>query len=248
MEAMILIGGLGTRIKSIENKKPKCLINICNQPFIYWTVLHLMQNGITKIIFCTGINQLIINKTIKSYDFKNININFSIENTPLGTGGAILNGLNQIQNENFIILNGDTLFDISIKELFDFHMEQNNDLTYSLYKLNKRNTEYGGIEYKENNTITNHYNLDHNAKSSMIDAGLRIIKKSSLHNYIENHQSSEMKISFENDMAPWFIKNLRVKGQVYNSEFYDIGNPESYKLTFNKFDKMKNKLEKYFEK
>ena len=142
MEAMILIGGLGTRIKSIENKKPKCLINICNQPFIYWTVLHLMQNGITKIIFCTGINQLIINKTIKSYDFKNININFSIENTPLGTGGAILNGLNQIQNENFIILNGDTLFDISIKELFDFHIDQNNDLTYSLYKLNKRNTEY----------------------------------------------------------------------------------------------------------
>ena len=49
-------------------------------------------------------------------------------------------------------------------------------------------------------------------------------------------------------MAPWFIKNLRVKGQVYNSEFYDIGNPESYKLTFNKFDKMKNKLEKHFEK
>ena len=51
MEAMILIGGFGTRIKSIENKKPKCLINICNKPFIYWTVLHLIQNGITKIIF-----------------------------------------------------------------------------------------------------------------------------------------------------------------------------------------------------
>jgi len=248
MEAMILIGGLGTRIKSIENKKPKCLINICNQPFIYWTVLHLIQNGITKIIFCTAINQLIINKTIESYNFENININFSVENTPLGTGGAILNGLNKIQNENFIILNGDTIFDISIKELFDFHMDQNNDLTYSLYKLNKRNTKYGGIEYKENNTITNHYNLDHNAKSSMIDAGLRIIKKSSLHNYIKNHKSSDRKISFENDMAPWFIKNSQVKGQVYNSEFYDIGNPESYKLTFNKFDKMKNKLEKYFEK
>ena len=86
MEAMILIGGLGTRIKSIDNKKPKCLINICNQPFIYWTVLHLIQNGITKIIFCTAINQLIINKTIESYDFENTNINFSVENTPLGTG------------------------------------------------------------------------------------------------------------------------------------------------------------------
>ena len=77
MEAMILIGGLGTRIKSIENKKPKCLINICNQPFIYWTVLHLIQNGITKIIFCSGINQLIINKTIGSYNFENIKLRWS---------------------------------------------------------------------------------------------------------------------------------------------------------------------------
>ena len=138
MEAMILIGGLGTRIKSIENKKPKCLINISNKPFIYWTILHLIQNGITKIIFCTGINQLIINKTVENYNFQNVNIDFSAENIPLGTGGAILNGLNKINNENFIILNGDTIFDIQINELYNFHLNQNSDLTYSLYKLNKR--------------------------------------------------------------------------------------------------------------
>ena len=52
MEAMILIGGLGTRIKSIENEKPKCLINVSNKPFIYWIILYLLQNGIEKIIFC----------------------------------------------------------------------------------------------------------------------------------------------------------------------------------------------------
>jgi len=243
MEAMILIGGLGTRIKSIENKKPKCLINISNKPFIYWTILHLIQNGITKIIFCTGINQLIINKTVESYNFQNVNIDFSAENIPLGTGGAILNGLNKINNENFIILNGDTIFDIPINELYNFHLNQNSDLTYSLYKLNKRNTEYGGIEYKKDNTITNHYQLNYDSKSSIIDAGLRIINKKSLYNYMANHKSSVSKISFENDIAPWFIENLQVKGKIYNSEFYDIGNSESYKLTFNKFDEMKNKLE-----
>ena len=58
-----------------------------------------------------------------------------------------------------------------------------------------------------------------------------------------NHKSSVSKISFENDIAPWFIENLQVKGKIYNSEFYDIGNSESYKLTFNKFDEIKNKLE-----
>ena len=82
----------------------------------------------------------------------------------------------------------------------------------------------------------------------MIDAGLRIIKKSSLYKYMKNHKTCNRKISFENDLAPWFINSLQVKGKVYNSEFYDIGNPESYKLTVNKFDKIKNKLEKYFEK
>ena len=243
MEAMILIGGLGTRIKSIENKKPKCLINISNKPFIYWTILHLIQNGITKIIFCTGINQLIINKTVENYNFQNVNIDFSAENIPLGTGGAILNGLNKINNENFIILNGDTIFDIQINELYNFHLNQNSDLTYSLYKLNKRNTEYGGIEYKKDNTITNHYQLNYDSKSSIIDAGLRIINKKSLYNYMANHNSSVSKISFENDIAPWFIENLQVKGKIYNSEFYDIGNSESYKLTFNKFNEIKNKLE-----
>ena len=121
MEAMILIGGLGTRIKSIENEKPKCLINVSNKPFIYWIILYLLQNGIEKIIFCLSINQSQINHTIQSYNFKNIEIKYSTESKPLGTGGAIINAINKITNEDFIILNGDTIYDISIKKLLNFH-------------------------------------------------------------------------------------------------------------------------------
>ena len=248
MEAMILIGGLGTRIKSLESKKPKCLINISNKPFIYWIILYLLQNGIKKIIFCFNINQILINQVIESYNFKNIDMEFSLESKPLGTGGAILNGLDKIKNEDFIILNGDTIFDIPIKKLLNFHFKNKNDLTYSLYRLYDRNTKYGGIEYQQNNQITNHYKLNHDSKSSIIDAGLRIINKKSLYDYIDTNNAAITKISFEDHIAPWFISSLKVKGQIFESEFYDIGNPESYKYTINKFDKMKNKLERYFEK
>ena len=248
MEAMILIGGLGTRIKSIENEKPKCLINVSNKPFIYWIILYLLQNGIKKIIFCLNINQSLINHTIESYNFKNIEMEYSTESNPLGTGGAIINAINKKTNEDFIILNGDTIYDIPIKNLLNFHYHHNNDLTYSLHKLNERNTDYGGIEYQQNNQITSHYKLNRDSKSRIIDAGLRIINKKALYNYINSNNSSISKISFEDNIAPWFIKNLKVEGQIFETEFYDIGNPESYKYTINKFDKMKNKLEKYFEK
>ena len=76
MEALILIGGVGSRIKSIENEKPKCLINVSNKPFIYWIILYLLQNGINTIIFCLSINQSIINHTIESYNFKNIEMKY----------------------------------------------------------------------------------------------------------------------------------------------------------------------------
>jgi len=159
MEALILIGGVGSRIKSIENEKPKCLINVSNKPFIYWIILYLLQNGIDKIIFCLSINQSIINHKIESYNFKNIEMKYSRESKPLGTGGAIINAINKITNEDFIVLNGDTIYDIPIKKLLNFHYHNNNDLTYSLHKLNERNTDYGGIEYQQNNQITSHYKL-----------------------------------------------------------------------------------------
>ena len=248
MEALILIGGVGSRVKSIENEKPKCLINVSNKPFIYWIILYLLQNGIDKIIFCLSINQSIINHKIESYNFKNIEMKYSRESKPLGTGGAIINAINKITNEDFIVLNGDTIYDIPIKKLLNFHYHNNNDLTYSLHKLNERNTDYGGIEFQQNNQITSHYKLNRDSKSTIIDAGLRIINKKALYNYINSNNSSINKISFEDNIAPWFIKNLKVEGQIFQNEFYDIGNPESYKYTINKFDKMKNKLEKYFEK
>ena len=121
-------------------------------------------------------------------------------------------------NENFIILNGDTIFDIQINELYNFHLNQNSDLTYSLYKLNKRNTEYGGIEYKKDNTITNHYQLNYDSKSSIIDAGLRIINKKSLYILIrEMTNVNTSQITRVTNIFKKYYKKLLIKYDKYGT-------------------------------
>ena len=102
-------------------------------------------------------------------------------------------------------------------KLKKIHKKNSNDLTYSLLKLENRKTSYGGITINQNGVVKKHKNLTHNSKFSIIDSGFRIINKNAI---IDYHQTNTNLVqSFEYDIAPWLIKNKKVKGVLFNSNF-----------------------------
>ena len=237
MEAVILAGGQGTRMQNINNKIPKIILEINGKPFLYWLIKQLQKNKVEKIILCLGIKHELILNAIDNYEFKNIDINFFVEKEQLGTGGALINILDMINNDNFIFMNGDSMFNIPIKKLYTTHIQNQNDLTYSLKKLDSQNTDYGGISVKSNGQIVSHKMGNANSKCKLIDAGLRIVNKNTILKY---KNRNNYPISFEKDIAPEFIKTHKSMGLIYDLEFFDIGNPQSYEYTKSNFDKIIN--------
>ena len=116
MKAIILAGGRGKRLRPITDYVPKPLIPIKNTPIIEWQLKYLKKFGVTEAIICTGYKQKMIENHL---DMKKIGmkIKFSIEKSPLGTGGAIKKAGKMINDESFFVINGDTITNIDLKKL-----------------------------------------------------------------------------------------------------------------------------------
>ena len=116
MEAIILCGGLGTRLRSVIKDIPKPMADINGAPFLQILLEFLLRQGVKKVILAVSYKFEVIQGFFGS-DFKGLKLIYSVENTPLGTGGAIKQALEFAdENENFV-LNGDTFFDIDLSVL-----------------------------------------------------------------------------------------------------------------------------------
>jgi len=116
MKAIILAGGRGKRLKPITDYVPKPLIPINNIPIIEWQIKYLKKFGIDEVIICSGYKTTMIENYLKMKDL-GIKIKFSIEKSPLGTGGAIKKASKMIKGKEFFVINGDTITDIDLKKL-----------------------------------------------------------------------------------------------------------------------------------
>jgi NDP-sugar pyrophosphorylase family protein len=116
MKAIILAGGRGKRLRPITDYIPKPLIPINNIPIIEWQIKYLKKFNISEVIICSGYKTEMIESYLKKKKL-GIKINFSIENKPLGTGGAIKKAGKKIKDKSFIVINGDTITNIDLKKL-----------------------------------------------------------------------------------------------------------------------------------
>ncbi len=117
MKAIILAGGRGKRLRPITDYVPKPLVPLKNIPIIDWQIKYLKKFGIDDIIVCAGYKTEMIQHFLSMKDNFGIKIRFSIEKTPLGTGGAIKQAGKQIKDETFVVINGDAITNIDLKKL-----------------------------------------------------------------------------------------------------------------------------------
>ncbi len=120
-EAIILAGGLGTRLRSVVSDVPKCMAPVKRKPFLHYLIIFLQKKGIEHFIFSVGYLHEIIEKYLLE-SFPDLHYKISLEKEPLGTGGAIRLAAEKTLQENVLVCNGDTFYKIEIDALRKFHL------------------------------------------------------------------------------------------------------------------------------
>jgi D-glycero-alpha-D-manno-heptose 1-phosphate guanylyltransferase len=226
-EAIILAGGLGTRLRSVVPDLPKCMAPVAGKPFLYYVIAYLKEEGIRNFVFSVGYkSESIVNFVNKEFLHANsygsaINFQFSTEDEPLGTGGAIKQSGKKASGHNVLVCNGDTLFKIDVQKLNNFHLEHNADCTLCLKPMN--NFERYGVVEINNNGLIKSFKEKQFYETGFINGGVYALN-------IRNFMKEDLpeKFSFEKDYLEKYVEKRNMYGVVQDGYFIDIGIPEDY--------------------
>jgi D-glycero-alpha-D-manno-heptose 1-phosphate guanylyltransferase len=219
-EAIILAGGLGTRLRNAVPDLPKCMASVAGRPFLFYVINYLRSQGIEKFIFSLGYKHEVIEEYLNT-QFSTLDYQCSIEEEPIGTGGAIQLACKIATAKNVLITNGDTLFKVDIEKLSSFHLEHVADCTLSLKPM-KDFDRYGVVELNKKNAI-NSFKEKQFYSSGLINGGVYNLN-------VERFLSENLpaKFSFEKDYLEKLHSKRKFYGVIQDSYFIDIGIPEDY--------------------
>jgi D-glycero-alpha-D-manno-heptose 1-phosphate guanylyltransferase len=226
MELFILAGGLGTRLRKVVNDVPKPMAIVNGKPFLTHILRYWKKNGISAFIISVGYLAEIIESQYGS-TFEGCSIRYIHEKYPLGTGGAFLKFLKETKPvSHFLMVNGDTFFDIDLHSLKKYHNVSNSLLTICAFQSTDT-VRYTSISYNADGRITYFGKKNNNEKKIVCNGGVYMISPL-VFNYLESYGNHQC--SFEGDLINFLISksgDLFVK--FFDSPFLDIGLPNDYK-------------------
>ncbi len=212
---IILAGGFGTRLSTVVKDVPKPMAPINGKPFMHYLFKELKQQSVSKVIISVGYLKEIIQDYFQDH-YLGIAINYAIETEPLGTGGAIKYALDEVESDAYI-LNGDTYFDIELSKI----KMKDCDLAIALKPMFNFD-RYGTVALDNHQQIISFHEKKH-CESGLINGGVYYVKKS-----LFQKISTPKKCSFEKDILEKHLKEISIKGKIFDNYFIDIGIPEDY--------------------
>ena len=227
IDLVILAGGKGTRISKLLGKYPKPMLKFNNKHFVQYIFNNVCKYNFKRIIILCGYRH---NVFFKKFHNKNINFTKIVcvrEKKLLGTGGALAN-LIGLRVNDFVLINGDTLFDVDIKLLVN-SLDKNRIGITALTKNKNQKSK------KLNNLILKKNIIGVGKNSSLMNGGVYFFKKK-IFKYIKKGN-----FSLENDLLPKFIKEKMINGKIFKNFFIDIGSRYYFKAA-------KNLLKKQYKK
>lgn len=219
MLAVILAGGFGTRLQGVINNVPKPMAPIKNQPFLAYLLQYLKTQGIERVVLSTHY----LSETIRDYfqhHYAGISIEYSQEEQPLGTGGAIVHALQKIKNisQPVFVLNGDTFLKMNYREMYGHHC--NVSLSMALREMEDC-SRYGKV-ITANNTVCGFKEKGEQGKG-LINAGVYLIQPD-----LFLQRNLPLVFSFEKDFLIPHLAQIKPRAFVTRDYFIDIGVPEDY--------------------
>lgn len=224
MEVIILAGGKGTRLRSVVNDRPKPMADIAGKPFLTYLLDYWLGQGCTHLVLSVGY----MGQFIEEYfgdAYQGVPISYSHEESPLGTGGAMLKALNLLNFNMFVLANGDSYFGFPFSGMLEQHKNNAADVTLALYETDKSD-RYGSITLDNKKKITDFAEKRVGMGPGWINAGVYLFNKRFLVDL-----EKERCISLENELIPrWLESGIRIQGHQANGFFIDIGIPEDYRF------------------
>jgi D-glycero-alpha-D-manno-heptose 1-phosphate guanylyltransferase len=220
--AIVLAGGAGTRLQAVLNGRPKCLALVGGKPFIDYVMAHWTQQGITQWIFALGHGAALVQLHLLSH-FGHLHIEFCLETSPLGTGGALLQAAGATTNEELLVLNADTLFRGQLQPALALHREREALCTMLLHPM-ANSGRYGTVQLKPNGEVAG-FAEKKSLGTGHINAGCYLIDRLAL-----LQAQLPTAFSFEQEFLAPYASSGRIFGQVQDQFFIDIGTPTDYEL------------------
>ena len=214
MEAIILAGGLGTRLRSVVSEVPKCMAPVDGQPFLQYVLEWLSRFDVTHVVLSVGYLKEVIFNFIDSRPWP-FRISYAIETEPLGTGGGIRLALSKCEGDQVYVLNGDTFFNVDLSTL-PFAAP----VTLALKPMRDFD-RYGAVDW-DGDLVTG-FREKQACSEGLINGGVYAVDRSQL--YLALYPK---KCSFEQDVLEPLSDLDLVAGRVQEGYFIDIGVPEDY--------------------
>ena len=221
IDVIILCGGLGKRLRPAVSDRPKALAEIKDKTFLDILIDNLLEHGFKNIILCVGY----LKEQIKDhFNYEtDYNIEFSEEEYPLGTGGALKNARSLIKSDTFMVMNGDSICNVDFKDFFDFHIDKKAVLSMVLTR-SQDGEDYGNVALDNSRNITSFKEKVDSKGECLINAGVYMMQ-----NEIFSYMPDETSFSLEYDLFPKLITN-KCYGYIIENELLDIGTPERYQI------------------
>ncbi|MFH0791002.1 MAG: sugar phosphate nucleotidyltransferase [Candidatus Omnitrophota bacterium] len=222
LNLLILCGGKGSRLRPVLRGVPKPMADIHGRPFLDILITYAAGYGIKRFILGIGYKRKLIKAYYNNYHKNDIEIGFSEETLPLGTGGAVGNSSHFLQSNPFMVMNGDSFCPLNIPEFISFHKKKKALVSIALVRTTDT-AEYGFINLDSFSRVTAFNEKTGVKKRGFINAGVYLFDKE-----IFLHLPKRETFSLEYDFFPRLV-NERFYGYVTRAKLVDIGTPDRYK-------------------
>ena len=220
MKAIVLAGGLGTRLASVTNDIPKPMAPIRSRPFLEYLLDDLVEQDIKKVVLAVSYRWEKIREHFGSV-YRGMDLDYSVEEEPLGTGGAIRLALGKLSDDEVVVLNGDTRFRVDLKEMEKIHRNAGVQLTIALKQV-ADSGRFGRVEVSADGVVTSFLEKS-TGGPGWINGGIYMLNSSLFRDF-----PMPEKFSFEQDLVEPNIDRIQPRAFQSDAYFIDMGIPEDY--------------------
>ena len=220
-DVLVLAGGFGTRLRAVVSDRPKPLAEIHNRPFLHYILQQVRVAGFRRAILCTGDRAQQVEDRLRD-DSKGVELVFSAEKTPLGTGGALGLAAPLVRSSHALVLNGDSYVDSDFRAYCDWYGKAG----FGVGVLGVRVPDaarYGTLAIADEGRITAFTEKTGLEQPGWINGGVYLIERARLAAI-----PCDRPVSLETDVFPGWVADGAMGAYQVHDRFIDIGTPESY--------------------
>ncbi len=216
----MLAGGLGTRLAGITGDVPKPMAAIGARPFLEYLLDYLAEQGIGDVVLAVSYRWEVIRDHFGP-DYRGMSLGYSVEEQPLGTGGAIRQALASVVADDIVVLNGDTLFRVDLESMADMHRGSGAALSLALKQVDD-SARFGRVEVSDDGVVSG-FREKSAAGPGWINGGVYVVKRRLFDDF-----PMPGRFSFEQDLVEPNIQRIRPRALRSDAYFIDMGVPEDY--------------------